>query len=223
MKMFGNIFGGKKKDKAPEPAPAPAPAPVQQPQVKSASIPIAPSRSASINKAKADHVAVVPAPAPVEKPVTVTVPVPKPAKSPRADATKSIVPPIDWKEALLQVGNDRDFLTEVLGDLKDEAKTAQDDIRKAIGDNNTPMNYGDVMRAAHRIKGSASYLSCGPLKDISYELQQLGHRGEELQGQKDEESIKALTDVTQKIKDSFAIFEKDLEELQKAIADGVPP
>eukprot|EP01034_Spumella_vulgaris_P045523 gene45523-56706_t len=39
---------------------------------------------------------------------------------------------VDWEEALTQVGGDKEFLNEVLQDLKGEAQTAKDEIEAAI-------------------------------------------------------------------------------------------
>ncbi len=73
---------------------------------------------------------------------------------------------IDWTEALEQVGGDRDFLREVLQDLLSEAGTAEIDMTRAVqaGD------LGAVSRAAHRVKGSASYLYCEVLKESAQRL-----------------------------------------------------
>lgn len=80
---------------------------------------------------------------------------------------------VDWNEALSQVGGDRDFLQEVLQDLMDEAKTAEQSI--ASGINNA--NFEEFMKAAHRIKGSASYLGCEALRDSALVIQMKGHEG----------------------------------------------
>lgn len=131
------------------------------------------------------------------------------------------IPPIDWKEALKQVGDDRDFLDEVLRDLMEEAKTAEDDILDAIN----RKDYGGVMRAAHRIKGSASYLSCEPLKNISYTLQQSGHEVEE--GKVDEDGNinegGKVVNLLEKIKSEYSEFKERLKELREAVNNGIPP
>lgn len=91
-----------------------------------------------------------------------------------------IVPPsltdlkiIDWDEAMVQVGGDREFLNEVLQDLLAESRTAEEEIGEAI----KTSDFSGVMKAAHRIKGSASYLCCEALRDISLKLQDAGHDG----------------------------------------------
>ena len=80
---------------------------------------------------------------------------------------------IDWDEAMVQVGGDQDFLNEVLEDLLSESAQAEEEIEKAISD----VDFSGVMKSAHRIKGSASYLCCEALRDISLKLQDAGHEG----------------------------------------------
>lgn len=80
---------------------------------------------------------------------------------------------IDWDEAMVQVGGDREFLNEVLQDLLAESRTAEEEIGEAI----KISDFSGVMKAAHRIKGSASYLCCEALRDISLKLQDAGHDG----------------------------------------------
>ncbi|CAE7745492.1 unnamed protein product [Symbiodinium microadriaticum] len=80
---------------------------------------------------------------------------------------------LDWPEAMNQVGGDKEFLAEVLQDLTEEAKTAEEDIQKAI----QAKDFEAIMKAAHRIKGSATYLGCAALRNSSFAIQQLGHDG----------------------------------------------
>eukprot|EP01038_Epipyxis_sp_PR26KG_P006952 gene6952-9507_t len=80
---------------------------------------------------------------------------------------------IDWDEAMNQVGGDRDFLDEVLADLVKESREANEEMEKAVQDG----DFNGIMKAAHRIKGSASYLCCEALRDVSLRLQNAGHDG----------------------------------------------
>ena len=77
-----------------------------------------------------------------------------------AQAPVHTIPPelkvIDWDEALVQIGDDEEFLFEVLGDLDVEAIEAQTE----IGDALKAKDFSSLMKAAHRIKGSTSYLAC---------------------------------------------------------------
>ena len=118
-------------------------------------------------------------------------------------------PPIDWREAMNQVGGDKEFLTEVLQDLLDEAKTAENDLATSI----SAKDFGGVMRAAHRITGSASYLSCEPLRVISFALQQAGHAGEE-----DPTNLGLFV----KIEEQYKIYCACVKVLREAIGDGIP-
>lgn len=88
-----------------------------------------------------------------------------------SDGDKAVV--LDWPEAMNQVGGDKEFLAEVLQDLTEEAKTAEEDIKKAID----AEDFESIMKAAHRIKGSATYLGCAALRNSSFAIQQLGHDG----------------------------------------------
>lgn len=80
---------------------------------------------------------------------------------------------ISWDEALETVNGDKEFLLEVFDDLVTELSTAKEEISAAI----SRRDFEAVMKSAHRVKGSASYLACHPLKDCAYKLQQLGHNG----------------------------------------------
>jgi HPt (histidine-containing phosphotransfer) domain-containing protein len=88
-----------------------------------------------------------------------------------SDDEKAVV--LDWPEAMNQVGGDKEFLAEVLEDLTEEAKTAEEDILNAIN----AEDFEAIMKAAHRIKGSATYLGCAALRNSSFAIQQLGHDG----------------------------------------------
>jgi HPt (histidine-containing phosphotransfer) domain-containing protein len=80
---------------------------------------------------------------------------------------------INWREALETVNDDKEFLQEVLEDLVTELCTAKEEITAAV----KRKDFESIMKAAHRVKGSASYLACHPLKDCAFNLQQMGHNG----------------------------------------------
>ena len=107
---------------------------------------------------------------PMSTPPPITVEVVVPVIAP---ASLSDLKIIDWDEAMVQVGGDREFLNEVLQDLLAESRTAEEEIGEAI----KTSDFSGVMKAAHRIKGSASYLCCEALRDISLKLQDAGHDG----------------------------------------------
>lgn len=104
---------------------------------------------------------------------------------------------INWDEAMTQVGGEIEFLEEILQDLLDEAQTAEDDIKMGID----TKDFDRIMKAAHRIKGSATYLGCEALRVTAYAIQQLGQTGtknpnEELWVKIDEEYALFLTALT---------------------------
>lgn len=80
---------------------------------------------------------------------------------------------IDWEEALSQVGGDQNFLFEVLNDLLTETRTAEDDIARSLNIN----DFSGILRACHKIIGSASYLSCVNLKGVTVKLQEAAYAG----------------------------------------------
>ena len=116
---------------------------------------------------------------------------------------------INWEGALEQVAGDEEFLNEVLADLLTESDTAEADLASSI----SSKNLDGVMKAAHRIKGSASYLCCDRLRDISLALQDLGHTGA---GVTDAAAIDAiLVNVNAK----YVIFKKTLVDLRAAVKE----
>ena len=106
-----------------------------------------------------------------------------------------------------QVGGDEEFLEEVLQDLLGEALTAQTDIAEGI----STKNFDGISRAAHRIKGSASYLYCDNLKDVSLHLQDAGNRGHQKEGNPD----KIMADIVS----LFETYKKNYQELVQAVKD----
>jgi HPt (histidine-containing phosphotransfer) domain-containing protein len=80
---------------------------------------------------------------------------------------------IDWDEAIATAGDNEDFLKELITDLLNEARTAEDEIGEAIKEN----NYTVIMRAAHRIGGTCSYFCCEATLDICHKLKTAGHDG----------------------------------------------
>ena len=65
---------------------------------------------------------------------------------------------IDWNEAVA-MGGSEEFLQEVLDELMNEAKTAEEEFKKTHHD----VELHAMMKAAHRIAGSASYFRCDDL------------------------------------------------------------
>lgn len=73
---------------------------------------------------------------------------------------------VDWKKALVDVGDDRDFLLECLKDFLGEAQEGEGELDKAIKNK----DYPGIKAAAHKVKGAAAYLSCKALEAISTEI-----------------------------------------------------
>ena len=73
---------------------------------------------------------------------------------------------IDWDEAIATAGDNMDFLKELITDLLNEARTAEDEIGEAI----KASNYTAIMRAAHRIGGTCSYFCCEATLDVCHKL-----------------------------------------------------
>jgi HPt (histidine-containing phosphotransfer) domain-containing protein len=118
---------------------------------------------------------------------------------------KSLV--LDWDEAMNQVGGDTEFLGEVLQDLLDEANTAEQDIAAGI----EKSDFETIMKAAHRIKGSATYLGCEALRNSAFNIQQQGHEGISLDADK-----KAA--LLAQVRTEFESFLSALENLKTEIA-----
>lgn len=112
---------------------------------------------------------------------------------------------IDWNEAMTQVGGDREFLSEVLGDFLQESNVAEEEIYQGIKN----QDYVAVMKAAHRIKGSASYLCCEQLKHYSLLLQDTGNAA----------SQNPTPQLVQKIEHLFESYRISLAKLKEEIGE----
>lgn len=95
---------------------------------------------------------------------------------------------IDWDEATATAGDNIDFLKELISDLLNEARTAEDEIGEAI----KASNYTAIMRAAHRIGGTCSYFCCEATLDICHKLKTAGHDG--MKGPEDPAALRAQFD-----------------------------
>lgn len=97
-----------------------------------------------------------------------------PSVAPAAAPAAAVVPAveevkikiIDWDEAMSSIGGSEEFLQEVVQDLLKEASTAEEDIGKGMKD----ADLTAIMKAAHRIGGSASYFSCEDLVGRASEI-----------------------------------------------------
>lgn len=84
-----------------------------------------------------------------------------------------------------------EFLTEVLHDLLDEAETAKTDIQQGL----SVSNFDDVMKAAHRLKGSAAYLGCEAMRDSMMTIQHESKRGITMTDAADRETLLKFLEV----------------------------
>lgn len=114
---------------------------------------------------------------------------------------------IDWDEATATSGDNVEFLKELITDLLNEARTAEDEIGEAI----KASNYTAIMRAAHRIGGTCSYFCCEATLDICHKLKTAGHDG--MKGSAN------ATELRAKFDDLFSQFVECLHVLRKQIAD----
>lgn len=115
---------------------------------------------------------------------TITEPVePQVAEEPR------VLKIVDWEEALAMAGNDLEFLRELVSDLLNEARAAEEEIGEAIRNS----NYTVIMRAAHRIGGTCSYFCCEETLDICQKLKTTGHDG--MQGLQSTQALRAEFDM----------------------------
>jgi HPt (histidine-containing phosphotransfer) domain-containing protein len=81
---------------------------------------------------------------------------------------------IDWDSALGQVRGDEAFLKEILQDF---IKESADSLERILEGMRT-RKFNAVMKAAHQIKGSASYLYCDDIMTCATQLQSLGNEGD---------------------------------------------
>lgn len=77
---------------------------------------------------------------------------------------------INWEEAMNQVGDDEEFLRELLGDLRTESDTQLNNITAMI-QNPSQTPFHTIMRAAHVVKGAASNLMCEQLRVAATNLE----------------------------------------------------
>jgi HPt (histidine-containing phosphotransfer) domain-containing protein len=112
---------------------------------------------------------------------------------------------IDWAKAMETVDSDIDFLNEVIGDLLNEAQTSQEEMEAGIAKS----DYSAVSKAAHRVKGSASYLCCENLRKISLALQDLGSAAH---------ATTPSAGMIDEIKSKFETYKECVVELRREVA-----
>mmetsp|Transcript_2258 Transcript_2258/g.2731 ORF Transcript_2258/g.2731 Transcript_2258/m.2731 type:complete len:118 (-) Transcript_2258:310-663(-) len=79
--------------------------------------------------------------------------------------------PVDYGDAMEQCGGDKEFLIELLHDLKSELETQLLNIQQALENEPDVESYDAVRRAAHVIKGASANLCCNGLRDSASDLE----------------------------------------------------
>ena len=115
---------------------------------------------------------------------------------------------INWAEAMVQVGDDREFLDEVLQDLVDEAEQSVQEIQTAIDTG----NFDAVSKASHRIKGSTAYLFCEVMNNLAYQMEVLA-----LGQQPSRSTAKPVEEAWTTLRSLFADFQVSFANLKQEI------
>jgi HPt (histidine-containing phosphotransfer) domain-containing protein len=113
---------------------------------------------------------------------------------------------INWKEALGQVGNDNEFLFEILDDLKNEIKEANDVITGCLKIH----DFGQISRTAHKIGGSTKYLYCERLQYVSEKMYTL-HReliAEDIKFANYTALFKKFQELSEELLNEFELYKK---------------
>ena len=108
---------------------------------------------------------------------------------------------IRWDKIMETIGDDYTFVQEVLDDLIQEAMEAECKIRSGI----QIQDFFCIQKAAHRVKGSASYLFCERLQNVSFQIQQITT------------TENTFCNIHTQIQCLFEIFQICVVELKKAI------
>jgi HPt (histidine-containing phosphotransfer) domain-containing protein len=81
--------------------------------------------------------------------------------------------PIDMNKALDELGNDKDFVIELINDLLSQIPEQMLSIREGIRINNCEL----VWRQAHTIKGGAGNIAATAIADIAFKIELAGKEG----------------------------------------------
>ncbi len=82
--------------------------------------------------------------------------------------------PIDIADALARVGDDRDFLRELLNIYTEDLTTRIAGLRRAVAEG----DLNAVAEIGHSIKGSSANLSLSPLRDRAAAIELAGRDGD---------------------------------------------
>uniref|UniRef100_A0A7S2XTL1 HPt domain-containing protein n=1 Tax=Fibrocapsa japonica TaxID=94617 RepID=A0A7S2XTL1_9STRA len=106
----------------------------------------------------------------------VAIPAPAPESAAEAVPGPSIgadLVVINWAEAMEQVGDDEEFLHELLGDLFNETQAHVESLKASVPSRDTET----VRQKAHSIKGAAANLMCHRLREAALFLEKAGMSG----------------------------------------------
>lgn len=118
------------------------------------------------------------------------------------ETTENDLKIIDWDEVFLQVGGDKEFLLEILEDFKQEISIAEHDIEIGISINDLPI----ILKTSHRVKGSAAYLYCEKIHDISLKIQNTATIDEYISKEDESKKIETISGLFEK----FCLYKKEL-------------
>ena len=86
----------------------------------------------------------------------------------------------------------------------EEAETAKNDIKQGL----ESVNFDEINKAAHRLKGSAAYLGCEAMRDSMMTIQYESKKGTSM----DEAQKQELLSFLQKEYDGFLVKLKNLQD-----------
>ncbi len=105
---------------------------------------------------------------------------------------------INWQEALRRIGDDEEFLVELLKELGVQLEEQLDSLKAAV------MNaeYDQVSRIAHSLKGAASNLNADRFADLFLTLENMGR----------DKNLTQAGETLQAIDDTKQEFDRYLEQ-----------
>ncbi len=120
--------------------------------------------------------------------------------APEKSEETDMVPPMDFKKALEEFDDDREFLTELLEGFQKNVRSQIESIRQAIADGDAET----IWREAHSIKGGAANLTAKPLSECALGLEQMGKKGQ----------LEGSADILSKLENEMNRLENYLAEVE---------
>ncbi|MFH0924414.1 MAG: Hpt domain-containing protein [bacterium] len=108
--------------------------------------------------------------------------------------------PVDLTEVLERVNGDREFLKELFNDLINDYPKQL----KVLSQGIETRNFGEIVYAAHNLKGTTGALAANNARELAFKLEQMG-RDEQLENAQEvlDKLKKELQRVNKWIKDYF--------------------